>query len=97
MILRFVMRCIHIYDMHKNYSCTIQVVSNMFFSGSSYSSREERVLRSHLDTLRDIHDYHARQLTFNMHLIVLFSRIRNGQGLGEARSGQENSLDLSMT
>ena len=55
LIVDFVTRCIHIYNMHITYACTIQVVSNMLFSGSSYWSREERELRSHLDTLRDMH------------------------------------------
>jgi len=36
MILDFVTRYIHIYDMHNNYVRIIHVVSNMLFSESSY-------------------------------------------------------------
>jgi len=53
-------------------------------------------LCSHLDTLRDMHGNHAWQLTVNMRLRGLLSPTRNGLGYGEARSGLEISLDLSM-
>jgi len=36
MILDFVTKCIHIYDMHNTYARIIHVVSIMLFSGSSY-------------------------------------------------------------
>jgi len=48
--------------MQNTYACNIQVVSNKLFSGSSWWSREVWVLRSHLDTLRDMRGNHARQL-----------------------------------
>jgi hypothetical protein len=40
--------------MHNTYAGIIEVVSDMFFSGSSYQSREVKVLHSHPDTLRDM-------------------------------------------
>jgi len=97
MILDYDTGCILNYVMHNPYPCIIPVVSNMLVSGSSYYSSEVWVLRSHLDTLRDTHDYHVRQLIVNMRLRGLFSPTCSRQALGGARSGLENSLNCSMT
>ena len=65
--------------------------------GSTCWSREVRVLRSRLDTMGDMCSNYTRQLIGHMRLRELFSPPDKQCGFGEAHSGLEICLDLSMT
>jgi hypothetical protein len=83
--------------MHNTYACGDQMVSNVLFSEGSHWSREVWVLRSRLDTLRDMCVKPHMAVDSHTQLRGLFSRTCNWIGFGEARCGMEKSLDLSMT
>jgi hypothetical protein len=74
----------------------IKLVSNMLFSGSSCWSRKAGVLCSHPETMRDMRGNHARQSIVKRDKENSSPRLVTGR-IWEARSGLENSLDLSMT
>jgi hypothetical protein len=91
-----VTRCIHISICITPMHVRIKLVSNMLLSGVSCWSREARVHCSTPETMRDMCVNHTA-VDSQRRVRELFSPTCNGLGFGEARSGLERSLDLSMT